>query len=461
MGHPTFGAAKTGGGAGGATVTPCDDPPEDVLLPGGTPDPGVSLEYSRCDHVHVLEGFTAPPLEGLVQWMKGDAGMTVAATRLSAWADQSAMGQNFLQVAAGENPYVLGDDIDGIPLVTFGVAGDANKHLATPGDFVDRFSVPMDGSSARTVMAVIKPRYDAAYGRTGGTIWGQSSWDAMFELRSDFVTDGAYAWERSDGDYASALQFTPVTGGALGPYAGIPTLVEHASPGFPALNFLVNNVGTPLAPPVMYGSPSGAAAARLSILSIAFLGGIAELLVWDHLLTAEEHAQAIGYINGRYPSIVTPFSPGGVTAVTATAPVVSSGGATPDISLDPTLTTGAHLLVDVISASIDFKTATVPVVVPVAAGKRFLPIAAYVELTNVNTLTVGPSVKLGNNGGHDNVAPVLAVANTVVTDDVVPFVLAAAPVAIDLSATGIIAEVTVNATATTATGRVHVIGVYI
>lgn len=117
--------------------------------------------------------------------------------------------------------------------------------------------------------------------------------------------------------------------------------------------------------------------------------------------------------------------------------------------------------VDIASASQDFKTATTFTVVPVATGKRFLPIAAYVEFTDVDTLTVGPSVKLGNDGGHSNVADVLAVANTVVTDSLVPFVMAVAPSVITLTTTGIIAEVTINSTATTATGRIHVIGVYV
>ncbi|MGH9442405.1 MAG: hypothetical protein ACRD16_09015, partial [Thermoanaerobaculia bacterium] len=136
-----------------------------------------------------------PPSEGLVQWLKTDVGITLVAGRVASWADQSGFAQDVAQPQVSDRPYMLGDTIDGIPLMTFGAGGDANKFLFTAGVFVDRFSVPMDGAAARTVMIVQKPRFDAAYGRTGGHLWLEStSWCAMFELRSDFVPDGAYAW---------------------------------------------------------------------------------------------------------------------------------------------------------------------------------------------------------------------------------------------------------------------------
>jgi len=115
---------------------------------------------------------------------------------------------------------------------------------------------------------------------------------------------------------------------------------------------------------------------------------------------------------------------------------------------------------DVVSASQDLKTATTFTVVPTVA-RNFLPIAAYVEFTSVTALATGPTIKLGNNVAHDNVAPALAVANTVVTGSAPPFVMASDVVVIDQTSTGIIGDVTVNAVGTTCTGRVHVIGVYI
>jgi hypothetical protein len=135
-----------------------------------------------------------------------------------------------------------------------------------------------------------------------------------------------------------------------------------------------------------------------------------------------------------------------------------NAGAYEAILTSPSAAVGA--VVDVPSASTDFKTATTFTIVP-TAGRRFLPIAAYVEFTTITALATGPTIKLGNNVAHDNVAPDLVVANTAVTDNALPFVMATIPQVIDLTATGIIGEMTVNAAGTTCTGRVHVLGVYI
>lgn len=241
---------------------------------------------------------------GLIQWLKGDAGVTlVSGNRLSAWADQSGLGQDVLQATAGHQPYQLGDDIDGILGVSFGTAGDANKHMITAGDLLDRNGATMNASHARTVMVVTRPSFDPAYGRTGGEMWNQSTWRALFELRSDFVANGAYGWMRVAGDYGNALQFTPVTGGAGGPYDGVAIVVTSASPGFPTLAYSINNVSTTLTPANMYGVPGGAAGAVLSNLSIAYLGSIVEVLVWDYELTGADLTAAYVYLASRYPSL--------------------------------------------------------------------------------------------------------------------------------------------------------------
>lgn len=130
-----------------------------------------------------------------------------------------------------------------------------------------------------------------------------------------------------------------------------------------------------------------------------------------------------------------------------------------DISPTPS-PLSASPVTDVVSTVQDLTTATLFTVVLNETGRKFLPISAYVEFVDVDTLTVGPSIKLGNNVAHDNVAPVLAVPNTVVTEDTPLIPMAANPVMIDLNTNSIDCEVTVNATATTCLGRIHLIGTY-
>jgi hypothetical protein len=163
----------------------------------------------------------------------------------------------------------------------------------------------MNSSVARSVFVVTRPAFAVAYNRTGGALWNCGSWDSMVEFRSDFVANGAYAWERAIGDYANALQFTPVTGGAGGTYDGVPILTEYHSSGYPNLAFLINNVAVTLTPSTMYGTPTGASTAQLSTALIGYQGSISECLVYDYDLTtnAAEYAKTIAYLRTRYPSL--------------------------------------------------------------------------------------------------------------------------------------------------------------
>ena len=56
----------------------------------------------------------------------------------------------------------------------------------------------------------------------------------------------------------------------------------------------------------MYGTPGASAPAELSNNSIAYLGSITELSVWDYDLETNPSAQAraVAYYAGRYPSLV-------------------------------------------------------------------------------------------------------------------------------------------------------------
>ncbi|MES2339292.1 MAG: hypothetical protein V4537_14455 [Pseudomonadota bacterium] len=252
------------------------------------------------------------PTIGLVQHFRSDLGLTEAAGRVSAWADQSGFGQDFLQANALNQPYLLGGTIDGMQLLSFGTAGAANKFMQTAANLKDRNGVDMDGAAARTVIVVMRPAFDAAYGVTGGKPWGvNNSWCAMFELRGDVVTDGAYAWEKTVDDFGQALQFTPITGGAAGPYDNVPTLGEWRSSGHPNFSFLVNNALVAVTPGSLFGTVGAGGLATLAFESIAFHGGICEVAVWDYDLSTNPtaHLAALTDFAARYPSLVLPISP--------------------------------------------------------------------------------------------------------------------------------------------------------
>ena len=239
--------------------------------------------------------------------------MTIASgNRVALWADQSGQGQDWIGGGSTPQPslfpYSLGDSIDGVPVFSFGVAGDANKVFRTAGLFHDRFALPMDGARARTIFVVAKPHFDAAYARTGGPLWEANSWCSYFFLDPGGIfgpLNGAYAWMDNIGAFGVANQFTPVPGGAGGPYDNVGTLAIFFSAARPDLGFRVDNNPTPLTPAPMNGAAGPPSIASFGDGLPCFLGAVGEILVYDYdqRTAPADLAQTLAYLRSRYPSI--------------------------------------------------------------------------------------------------------------------------------------------------------------
>ena len=107
-------------------------------------------------------------------------------------------------------------------------------------------------------------------------------------------------------------------------------------------------------------------------------------------------------------------------------------------------------------------TGTVPIT-SVLTGRKFIPLGAMLHVTTKSgTLTTGPIVRLGTNGTHDNVSPLLTVANTVVSDTAVNIPLVAALAAVG-NGTAVSVEIQTAATGVTLVlaGSVHVWGLLV
>ncbi len=109
-------------------------------------------------------------------------------------------------------------------------------------------------------------------------------------------------------------------------------------------------------------------------------------------------------------------------------------------------------------AVVDLKAAASTLVVPVYTGITWVTRAIIVVPRTVTAFTVAAVVRVGNNGTHDNVAPLFAVPNTTVANQIVTVPLVAVPLAIDVGTTGISFEVQTGATATTLLADVFIEG---
>lgn len=262
-----------------------------------------------------------PSKTGLVAWFKGDVGILPASPatgNIVSWADSSGHGQDLDDVGPSTRAPLVGlDDIDGIPAVSFPIAGTSDVYIRRLANLVDRNGDPIE-AGPRTVFVVTKPKFSASnFSITGGpafTFFNNTlpQFGCLFDLESNFVVNGAYCWSSAWRDPANALQATPLVGGAGGPYDHVPTLLEWRTTGYPQLDFLLNNALTTLTPAVQYGGTGPSANTGFMLgnegiggAGLNYQGSFSEVLVYDYDLTTapSQHAKTIAYLRTRYPSI--------------------------------------------------------------------------------------------------------------------------------------------------------------
>lgn len=225
---------------------------------------------------------TSTPPADMWLWLKADAGVTKDEFNfVEAWEDQTGNDHGPTQGAIGG---ILWEDaqFDGLPAVRFQANGLEN--------IVD--NIPL---GARTIMCVAQPD-----GPEGGSLitfrrgpaakdWVMYSW---------LFAGTQYLW--SDGTTNIAAT-TPVD------YSSDPHLYEHAQTASHALTVDVDAAVIPKGAGSTTDEDSDAGYTLGGRAIGSYLQGwdgrIAEIMIWDRALTAEETALARAYVVGRYPSI--------------------------------------------------------------------------------------------------------------------------------------------------------------
>ena len=116
-------------------------------------------------------GGGVPPYTGLELWLKGDAGVTLNGSTVSAWADQSGQGRSATQGSAASQP-------------AFVTSGTGKPGLSFDGanDYIT-FDLPVNGLNGMTIILVANNRANnAANGPQQAAIfWNETaSWGTVF-----------------------------------------------------------------------------------------------------------------------------------------------------------------------------------------------------------------------------------------------------------------------------------------
>lgn len=151
----------------GTTLATVGDSDSLRLLSG---EPGVRVESGSAflDDFSIFE-FTADGsapsawmpsnLSNLAAWWKADAGLTLAGSSLSAWADQTTNANNLTQATAAEQPQRVTDGLNSTDTISFAgatlslAAADANSlDLAATGLSLFAVARPATGQSAAALL---------------------------------------------------------------------------------------------------------------------------------------------------------------------------------------------------------------------------------------------------------------------------------------------------------------------
>lgn len=270
-----------------------------------------------------------PPMEGLVFWVKGDAGVHRSGSNVTGWDDQSAYRQNLDASNAGSEPTIGTDVVAGIPGVVFPTLstnpidpsltkflGRSSNLRASDGSV---FGIGTGEHTTRTVFAVIRPRtyLNNSIMQTGGFVCSfrgaenpaQKSFQCVFFLQAFFnFFEPIFEVYSTDGPYAVFNIRGPNTPGST--YQDRVLLTEWSS-SYPAISVNVNGSAVTLNPTsISAGQADGGALLGTDGFTVGnlsngtrtpnFQGTIFEILIWDRALAGDDLIAARNYASSRY-----------------------------------------------------------------------------------------------------------------------------------------------------------------
>jgi hypothetical protein len=220
----------------------------------------------------------APFASELQAWFKADAGVTLAAERLTEWEDQSGTG--FLLTPSGDAPLVTSDALNGLPAVSFDGSTQIQGQIR---------SMPL---SSATIFAVFRYTIDASNNDYLYTLGEDAGAGSQFTLarRSNsraYHYDGSAQNIGEDGSLPASQWF--VSSQVFGARGG----VSH--------DLFLNGSS------VLRSTASSPYSADVSTIVVGnwtsgtfrFVGDLVELLVYDRALSEWERTEVEEYLRKR------------------------------------------------------------------------------------------------------------------------------------------------------------------
>jgi hypothetical protein len=230
--------------------------------------------------------WTPRKVSGLTLWLKADAGITLSGTDVTAWDDQSGLGNG---AAATGGPQFVASAINGLPGVDFGVAG-CNVHQSATQRLVGL-------DAARHVFVVAKARAGGSY-EYGGNLFavpGPGAGDRWVLRLLDLPAGTHHAW-------ANEISINSTRDGISGLDTPLIQELAHAGgTGSGKISCSINGTAATLSSTTKteetdgYGYSVGNTTA-----DIPFYGSICEVLFYAATLAAGDITRIRAYLSTRY-----------------------------------------------------------------------------------------------------------------------------------------------------------------
>ena len=254
--------------------------------------------------VAVLTVLSPSVVSGLRLWLNGDAGVTHDSSGLvSVWADQSGNTNNATQSNGSQQPTIVSNAINAHPVIHF---NGSSAYLQLPD------VMPSTTVTQGEAFAIVKATLDPAasdykglwsFGNVSGSAGGRESYpDSQGSIKDSFGSQSMRL---------VGLPAQPLTTYHEYDVSSATNDWEARINGVLICATNQNAVAFPSAPSL--GESANA----------KFAGDIAEILVFNHVLTATER-DAIGYyFNARYGLVQAPATPTNLTALAISSNQVS------------------------------------------------------------------------------------------------------------------------------------------
>lgn len=411
LGNPSAGGPATVSGItlgtglsfSGTTLVNTGTGDHKVLVDGSDTSPAyLSSKLLAASPLTLTIVSSAPPATGLKLWLKADTGVTLSGPSVTAWADQSGLGNNYAQATGGKQPTVTSSAINGLPAVTF---DGATQFLTS--------SFQIGG--AKTVVIVRK-----LVSTPGAATFGEAYTlkDASNNFSEAlFMNSGGYQ------PYSLLHNFTGTT--AVGDataldtawHVGIDTYNNGTNTLPASYTLTLDSASQTVAASSAFGRastdlPSLGARATSANAGSAFAAiQIAEVLVYDHVLSGSDMTAVESYLFGRY-GIGSGGGGGGESMIAAIQGSIVSGSTSTTAQNLGALTSG--ILKQTVSGGVS----TISVA---AAGSDYQGVITWPTASQV-LVSAGTAVApLGDSTfTFDRVAHVMAAGNAVGINGAVP-----------------------------------------